>query len=75
MPLPAQTEAEGCVEVRNVSFRYASTDHPLLSNINLRVEAGECVAITGPSGTGKSTLLKLMAGLFDGRADLSSLRG
>lgn len=72
MPLPAQTEAEGCVEVRDMSFRYASTDRPLLSNINLRVEAGECVAITGPSGTGKSTLLKLMAGLLQPeRGDIS----
>src|SRR5260370_42556929 len=61
LPLPAQTEAEGCVEVRDVSFRYASTDRPLLSNISLRVEAGECVAITAPSGTGKSTLLNLIA--------------
>lgn len=52
------------VEVRDLSFRYSDADPWLLQTIDLRINPGECVAITGPSGAGKSTLLKLMAGLL-----------
>jgi ATP-binding cassette subfamily B protein RaxB len=51
------------IELRNVSFRYSEQDPWVLDNINLRIEAEESVAIIGPSGGGKSTLLKLLAGL------------
>ncbi len=51
------------IEVRNVSFRYGEQEPFILLDINLRVEAGESVAIVGPSGCGKSTLLKIIAGL------------
>ena len=51
------------IELRNVSFRYSEHEPWVLDNINLRIEAGQSVAITGPSGGGKSTLLKLLAGL------------
>ena len=54
----------GAVELRQVSFRYADTEPEVLSGVELKVEAGEFVAITGPSGGGKTTLLKLMLGLF-----------
>ncbi|MBZ5522888.1 MAG: peptidase domain-containing ABC transporter [Acidobacteriia bacterium] len=63
--LPSGNADEGCVEVRGVFFRYSDTERWLLEDIHLRVERGECVAITAPSGTGKSTLLKLMAGLLE----------
>lgn len=52
------------VELRDVSFRYASLERPILENVSLRIEEGECVAIVGPSGCGKSTLLKLILGLL-----------
>lgn len=52
------------LEIRSLSWRYSDTDPWLLRNVNLRVSAGECVAITGRSGTGKSTLVKLIAGLL-----------
>jgi ATP-binding cassette subfamily B protein RaxB len=55
----------GAIEVRNVSFRYAETEPAILQGASLRVEPGEFVAITGPSGGGKTTLLKVMLGLFE----------
>jgi ATP-binding cassette, subfamily B, bacterial CvaB/MchF/RaxB len=55
----------GAIEVRNVSFRYAETEPYVLENATLRIEPGEFVAITGPSGGGKTTLMKLMLGLFE----------
>lgn len=57
-------ELQGTIELKDVSFRYAATEPEILSEIALRVESGEFVAITGPSGGGKTTLLKLMLGLF-----------
>lgn len=48
--------------MRNVSFGYA--DVPCLVDVNLDVDAGEFVAIVGPNGAAKTTLLKLMLGLF-----------
>ncbi|WP_439471484.1 peptidase domain-containing ABC transporter [Brevundimonas sp.] len=55
---------EGRVELRNVSFAYSPHDPPVLQNVGLVVEPGEFVAIIGPSGGGKSTLLKLVTGLY-----------
>jgi len=52
------------VECQDLSFQYDDFGSPVISNLNIFVQAGECVAITGPSGTGKSTLIKLMCGLF-----------
>jgi ATP-binding cassette, subfamily B, bacterial CvaB/MchF/RaxB len=52
------------IELRNVSFRYGEQETWILKNINLRIGAGESVAIVGPSGGGKSTLLKLLSGLL-----------
>ena len=52
------------IELRDVSFRYGESEPLVLRNVNLRIRAGESVAIVGPSGGGKTTLLKLMAGLL-----------
>src|SRR6266545_392204 len=52
------------IELRNVSFRYSEHEPWVLKDINLRIGAGESVAIVGPSGGGKSTLLKLLSGLL-----------
>ncbi|MCW2312154.1 ABC transporter ATP-binding protein [Rhodoferax antarcticus] len=49
------------LELRHIQQHYA--DQPLLQDINLRVAAGEIVALLGPSGSGKSTLLNIVAGL------------
>jgi ATP-binding cassette subfamily B protein RaxB len=54
----------GAVELRGVGFRYAETEPEVLDGVDLKIEPGEFVAITGPSGGGKTTLLKVMLGLF-----------
>ncbi len=53
------------VEVRDLSFRYGSNDPWVLEKVTFRIEAGESVAIAGSSGCGKTTLLKLLAGLLE----------
>lgn len=55
--------AKGGMRLRNVSFSYGAVDRPVLHNVDLAIEPGEFVAITGRSGGGKTTLLKLMLGL------------
>jgi ATP-binding cassette, subfamily B, bacterial CvaB/MchF/RaxB len=52
------------VEVRDLSFRYSEHERWVLENVNFRAEAGASLAIVGPSGGGKTTLLKLLAGLL-----------
>jgi len=50
------------IEIRNLSFAYEKT--PVLSNVNFSVDAGDFLAIIGPNGGGKSTLMKLIVGLL-----------
>jgi ATP-binding cassette, subfamily B, bacterial CvaB/MchF/RaxB len=64
-PLSYVREIEGALELRNVFFRYSETEPFVLENINLKVEPGEFVTVTGPSGGGKTTLIKLMLGLLE----------
>lgn len=52
------------LDLVNVSFRYSAHEPFVLKNLNLRIEAGQCIAITGASGCGKTTLLKLLLGLL-----------
>lgn len=61
----AETELRGRVELRDVFFRYSPSDPLILENVSLAIEAGEHVAITGPSGGGKSTLVKLLLGFVE----------
>jgi ATP-binding cassette subfamily B multidrug efflux pump len=55
----------GTVELDDVTFRYPGAKHPVLSGISLRVEPGRTTAIIGSTGAGKSTLVQLVARLFD----------
>jgi ABC-type bacteriocin/lantibiotic exporter with double-glycine peptidase domain len=62
VPLPSPVR--GCVEIREVSFSYGN-GHPVLQNLNFKLEAGEKVGLVGISGSGKSTIAKLIARLYD----------
>jgi ATP-binding cassette subfamily B protein len=52
------------LEFRGVSFMHRSASTPALSEIAFRVDRGETVAFVGPSGAGKTTLVKLLVGLY-----------
>ena len=53
------------VELKGVSFRYADGEPWVLEDVSLKVPAGQCLALTGASGCGKTTLVKLMLGLLE----------
>ena len=58
-------QIQGRIELRNVSFRYAESEPFVLDDVSLVVESGEFVTIMGPSGGGKTTLIKIMLGLLE----------
>ena len=79
------TEIHGDIEFRNLHFHYGNTikaaergnprahgDEDVLKNVNLRVAAGTSLAIVGPTGSGKSTLVSLIARIYD--ADPGAVR-
>ena len=55
----------GQVEFKDVSFRYDSGDRNVLTNLDLKVNAGESIALVGPSGGGKTTLCSLIPRFYD----------
>ena len=61
----AVTELKGKIEMRDIFYRYSASDPMVLQGVSLTIEQGDHVAITGPSGGGKSTLLKVMLGLVE----------
>lgn len=61
----AQTKIrEGQVDLANVSFRYQSSGDPIVAGISFTAKPGQLTAITGLNGTGKSTILRIVANLY-----------
>lgn len=54
----------GSLRVQGLSYRYGEGEPLVFSNVDFEIQPGESLAITGPSGVGKSTLVKLMLGLM-----------
>ena len=49
------------IEAKNISFRYSDNQPWILQDVSLKIEEGERVGLIGPSGYGKSTLVKIMS--------------
>lgn len=63
----APTRCEGGVAIKNVSFSYVPS-RPLIEHFNLNVQPGQRVAIVGPTGCGKTTLINLLMRFYDASA-------
>lgn len=63
------------IEAKDLSFTYPGADKPTLTNVNLTIEPGETLAIVGYNGGGKTTLVKLLTGLFEHNSGSLTING
>jgi ATP-binding cassette, subfamily B, multidrug efflux pump len=61
---PAPAEGDGTIEFDHVAFSY-SADHPLITDLSFTVRPGQTVAIVGPTGAGKTTLVNLLMRFYE----------
>ena len=60
-----RNQFKGSVEFKDVTFTYPGQQEPVLQNVSFKVEPGERVAILGHVGSGKTTIGRLIAGLYE----------
>lgn len=63
----------GHIQMRNITFLYPKSETPVLQQFNLDIEAGENIALVGPTGAGKTTILSLIARFHDPQQGTISL--
>ena len=63
-----QRRFEGAITFSRVSFRYSSDSDPALVGVNFDIKPGQVVAVVGANGAGKSSLIKLVAGMYQPQA-------
>ncbi len=61
---PAQAGTAPSIEFRNVSFTYEGSTKPVLTNVSFKISADEKIALVGNNGAGKTTIVKLLCGLY-----------
>lgn len=73
-PRKLSIEKDVAIEVSNVSFSYSS-DQVILRDLSVRIKTGELALIKGPSGVGKSTLVKIIVGMESSQAGSVKING
>jgi len=56
---------EGCVEFKDVLFKYEDETREIIKNVSFKVNAGETIALVGPTGAGKTTIINLLSRFYD----------
>lgn len=68
-------DLKGSVEFENVSFGYPNSDQDTLNNVSFKAQAGQTIAVVGATGSGKSTLIQLIARLYDPSSGVIKIGG
>ena len=61
----SRPQFKGEIEFKNVSYKFHGADQPILKNLSFKIPAGQKVALVGKMGSGKSTLSRLVAGIYE----------
>ena len=65
----------GDIEIRDLCYKYEGSENTVLHNINLKIRAGERIAVVGENGAGKTTLVKILCGLYSASSGTVLING